>query len=319
LAAAFAAAPLFAAGAADIKVLSSWNKDNWGSYAPLVRFMETVKQIGGDKIKFVVSGPEVVPPFEQLQPASAGVFDMLFTHGIYHGGSKGLGFAFDAVAVDAEKRRSSGLIGFLDEYYKKHNNLHVFGVVAQANKGYHIFLKEPLSANNDWSGRKIRGTASYHGVIRLFGGAPVVLPGGEVYSALEKGVIDGAAWPAAGMLPMKHFEVAKWRVRPTFGSTNLLYLFNVESWKRLSDADRKILDDAMRKTEREMPAEGDAIVEKEEAELDKLGVKVTTFTDENAKKLHEQWAKSMWELAQKCCADGSEKMREIAKKAGLTN
>ena len=45
-----------------------------------------------------------------------------------------------------------------------------------SNQGYHIFLKEPLSANNDFKGRKIRGTQSYHGVIRLLGGSPVVLP-----------------------------------------------------------------------------------------------------------------------------------------------
>ena len=37
------------------------------------------------------------------------------------------------------------------------------------------------------------------------------MPVGEIYSALEKGVVDGSCMPAAGMLANKHFEVAKYR------------------------------------------------------------------------------------------------------------
>ncbi len=314
-----AAAAAVPAAATDLKVLSSWNKDNWPTYAGLVEFQKNVDAIGKGKIKLVISGPEVVPAFEQLQPVSAGVFDILYTHGIYHSGSKGLAFTFDAIDIGADARRKAGLIDYLDNYYQKHNKLKVLGVVPSSNSGYHIFLKEPLSEKNDFAGRKIRGTLSYHGVIRMLGGSPVVLPGGQIYTALEKGVIDGAAWPAAGMLTMKHFEVAKYKVRPTFGSSNIGIYINLDKWKKLSKDDQKILADAAIKTEREMPAVGDKIQDDEDKELAKQGVKVTQLTPENAKKVKELFAADMWEIAKKCCVDGVQGLRDLAKKAGMTN
>ena len=312
-------AALSTASATDLKILSSWNKDNWPTYAVLEEFTKNVASIGGGKIKFSISGPEVVPAFEQLQPVSAGVFDILYTHGVYHSGSKGLAMAFDGIDPGPEARRKAGLIDYTDRYYQKNNNLKVLGLVANSNHGYHIFLKEPLSAKSDFAGRKVRGTLSYHGVIRLLGGSPVVLPGGQIYSALEKGVIDGAAWPAAGMLSMKHYEVAKYRVRPTFGTTTTGFWINLDKWKKLSADDQKILSDAAIKTEIEMPAIGDKILADEEQQLDKLGVKVTQLDPATAKKVKEQFASDAWDIAKKCCGDGSEELRALAKKAGMTN
>ncbi|NQU72200.1 MAG: TRAP transporter substrate-binding protein DctP, partial [Rhodospirillales bacterium] len=159
----------------------------------------------------------------------------------------------------------------------------------------------------------------YHGVIRLLGGSPVVLPGGQIYTALQKGVIDGAAWPAAGMLSMKHFEVAKYRVRPTFGTSNLVFLANLDKFKKLSKAEQKVLLDAGRKTEMEMPAIGDKIQAEEDVKLDKMGLKYTTLTPAHFKQVKATWNSSLWDVANQCCGDGAGKLRALAKKAGLTN
>ena len=312
-------APLASSQAAKLKLLTSWNRDNWPTYALLEQYVKNVHAIGAGKVEISLFGKEVVPPFEQLQPVSAGVFDMLFSHGVYHAGSKGIALVADAIDADVEKRRSSGVWDFIDAYYQKHNNLKLVALSASSSQGYHIFLKEPLSADNDFKGRKIRGTQSYHGVIRLLGGSPVVLPGGQIYSALEKGVVDGAAWPAAGMLSMKHFEVAKYRMRPTFGTSNLGFWVNLDKWKGLSRADQQVLLDAGLKTEREMQGIGDEILAKEDAALDKMGLEYTWLTPENFKRVKATWNTSLWDVANKCCGDGAEKLRDLARKAGLTN
>ncbi len=312
-------APLASSQAAKLKLLTSWNRDNWPTYAVLDQYVKNVGAIGAGKVEISLFGKEVVPPFEQLQPVSAGVFDMLFSHGVYHAGSKGIALVADAIDADVEKRRSSGVWDFIDAYYQKNNNLKLVALSASSSQGYHIFLKEPLSANNDFKGRKIRGTQSYHGVIRLLGGSPVVLPGGQIYSALEKGVVDGAAWPAAGMLSMKHFEVAKYRMRPTFGTSNLGFWVNLDKWKGLSRADQQVLLDAGLKTEREMQGIGDEILAKEDAALDKMGLEYTWLTPENFKRVKATWNTSLWDVANKCCGDAAEKLRDLARKAGLTN
>lgn len=305
--------------AASLKLLSSWNKQNWPSYAVLQQYLDNVVEIGGSTVKISVSGPEVVPPFEQLQPVSSGVFDMLYTHGVYHAGSKGISLIADAIDMDPLKRRQVGIWDFIDKYYQKHNNLKMLALVTQSFSGYHIFLKDPLSANGDVQGRKIRGTSSYHGVIRALGGSPVVLPPTQIYTALEKGVVDGAAWPAAGMLSMKHYEVAKYRVRPTFGNSNEPVLINIDSWNKLNAKEKEVLLAAGRETELEMPWVGGEILADETRQLDKFGVKTLHLPPAKAAMIKSAWSKSLWDLARKCCGDGADDLYAIAKKANMTD
>ena len=109
----------------------------------------------------------------------------------------------------------------------------------------------------------------------MLGASPVVLPGGEVYSALEKGVVDGAAWPASGVLGMRWYEVAKYMLRPSFGLSHYLFLMNLNAWNRLTDAERNILLAEGRKAEETWFKEYDRMVQEEEAELIKRGMQIT--------------------------------------------
>jgi len=307
------------AEAASLKLLTSWNKNNWPSYAVLQQYLDNVVEIGGSTVKISVSGPEVVPPFEQIQPVSSGVFDMLYTHGVYHAGSKGIALVVDAIDMDPLKRRKAGIWDFVDKYYQKHNNVKLVALATGSFSGYQIFLKEPLSANNDVKGRKIRGTSSYHGVIRALGGSPVVLPGSQIYTALEKGVVDGAAWTAAGMVAMKFYEVAKYRIRPTFGNSNLPFLINLDSWNKLNAKEKEVLLAAGRETELEMPWVGDQIMDDEDRALKKFGVTDIYMPADKVALIKSAWSKSLWVLARKCCGDGADDLYAIAKKAGMTD
>jgi TRAP-type C4-dicarboxylate transport system substrate-binding protein len=306
------------ASAETIKLLSSWSENDRPTYINALLFKQNVEAIGGGKIKVEISGPEVVPPFQQLQPVSAGVFDVLYTHGAYHAGSKGLVMGADAIAIDVAKRREAGVWRYIDEFYQKNHRVKLLALATQGTHGYHCYVRQPLTANSDWKGRKIRGTVSYHGIIRMLGGEPVVLPGGEVYAALERGVVDGACWPAAGMLAMKHYEVAKHRVEPTFGSVNTLFAINLNRWQRLSPELQKILLDAGAKTEMDSQKVGDQILAQERTELAKLGVKVEKLPAEKGPLVRETWQKSQWELAEKCCGTAGAELRALARKADLT-
>jgi TRAP-type C4-dicarboxylate transport system substrate-binding protein len=305
------------ARAETIKLLTSWGANDKPSYANVLLFKKNVEEISGGNIKIEVSGPEVVPPFQQLQPVVAGVFDVLYTHGAYHAGSKGLGLAGDAIDIDIKKRRDAGVWGYIDEFYQNTHKLKLLALGTQGTAGYHCYLRRPLSDQNDWKGRKIRGVVSYHGVIRTLGGEPVVMPVGEIYSALEKGVVDGACMPAAGMLANKHFEVAKYRVEPTFGSTNVLFLINMGKWQSLSAEHKQMLLNAGAKTELDAQKTGDEILTEERAELAKAGVEVAKLPPEKATLVREAWNKSQWELAQQCCGQAGVGLHELARKAGL--
>ena len=212
----------------------------------------------------------------------------------------------------------SGVWDFVDKFYQEKHGLKMVAMMSTSMSGYHLFTKEPLSEKGDLAGRKVRGTPTYHGVIRALGAEPVVLPGSEIYSALQKGIVDGAGWPAAGMVSMKHYEVASFRLRPTFGVATQPVFINLSAWKKMSEAEQSVLLEAGKLTELQMPWLGNKIQAEEDAALDKLGVKILTLTPEMATKVEQAFMKSIWDLGAKCCGPAATELRAIALKAGLT-
>ena len=311
----FASAP---AQSTEMKLLTSFNATQKPTHAVLEQYLSNVKKIGGDALTFKVSGPEVVPIFEQLQPVSSGVFDMLYTHPVFHAGEGGLALAVDAIDIDPIARRQAGIWEFVDTFYQDKHGLNVVAMMSVSMYGYHLFTKEPLSADGDLKGRKVRGTPTYHGVIRALGAEPVVLPGSQIYSALQKGIVEGAGWPAAGMVSMKHYEVANYRLRPTFGAATQPVFVNLKKWNSLSDKEQGILLEAGKITELEMPWIGNAIQKEEDGKLDTLGIKIEQLSPEMAAKVQKAFIESIWELGKGCCGDAAGQLRAIALKAGLT-
>ncbi len=302
-----------------LRLLVSWAENDRPSYVNGLIFQKHVKEVSEGKLNVTINGPEAVPPFEQLQPVSAGVFDILYTHGAYHVGSRGLALAADSIDIDIVKRREAGIWGFIDDYYQKTHGLKLLALTTQGTNGYHCYLRRPLSAENDWKGRKIRGVVSYHGVIRALGGEPVVLPMGEVYVGLERGVMDGSCGPAAGMLALRHYEVAKYRLEPTFGGVNVLFAMNANRWRGMTEQQQKWLLEAGSRTEVESIRVGNEIVAEERVKLTELGIQVARLPDDKGKMIQDVWRISQWEIADKCCGDAAKQLRELARKAGMTN
>lgn len=304
--------------AEDIRILSSFDTSQLPTYTVLQQYMDNVAMIGDGEVTFTVFGPESVPIFEQLAPVSTGVFDALYTHPVFHAGDGGLALTVDAIDVDPIARRASGVWDYVDRFYQETHNLKMVAMMSVSMEGYHLFTKEPLSEAGDLAGRKVRGTPTYFGVIEALGAEPVVLPGSEIYSALQTGIVEGAGWPAAGMVSMKHYEVASYRLRPTFGAATQPVFINLDVWNGLSSDVQDILLEAGELTELQMPWIGNAIQAEEDARLDELGVSVETLSQEMAEQVQSAFISSIWDLGADCCGDAAAELRAIALEAGLT-
>jgi TRAP-type C4-dicarboxylate transport system substrate-binding protein len=312
LAAMVAAAP---AQAQSYKLLGGWSESNTTAYMPGLQFKKNLESASGGKITVTISGPEAVPPFEQMQPVSAGAFDMVYTHPTYH--SKGLAGVAEILPFGPEKLRTSAVWDHIDTFYQKNHNLKILALVPVGTEGYHCYLKQPLSAQNDWNGRKLRGVANQHGVIKALGGVPVVMPMGDVYTSIEKGVVDGACAPANVMVATKHYEVAKYRVEPRFGLLVSLIGINLDRWNKLPADQQKMLMDVGAQTERDTARIGDEILVAENKKLAELGVQVAKLPQDKGDMIRTIFETSNWGIAEQCCGEAGKELHEIARKANL--
>jgi TRAP-type C4-dicarboxylate transport system substrate-binding protein len=298
-------------------MLGGWAENNVNAYWPGAQFKKNLDSASGGKASITISGPEAVPPFEQLQPVSAGAFDMIYTHPTYH--PKGLAGVAEIIPFGLEQWRSSGVWDFIDKYYQKTHNVKLLALVALGTEGYHCYLRQPLSAQGDWNGRKLRGVANQHAVIKALGGVPVVMPMGDVYTSIDKGVVDGACAPANVMLATKHHEVAKYRVEPRFGLLVSMIGINLDRWNKLSKAEQDMLINVGMQTERDTAKFGDEVLVSENKKLSDAGVQVQKLSDDKGKQIQALFRSSNWELASQCCGEDGKQLHEIAKKAKLAD
>ncbi len=64
---------------------------------------------------------------------------------------------------------------------------------------------------------------------------------GEVYTALERGVVDGYGWPVGGIFDLNWHEKTKYRVDPGFYDAEVSLVVNLSKWKALSPKQRQFL------------------------------------------------------------------------------
>ncbi len=98
------------------------------------------------------------------------------------------------------------------EILKKHEAFNFVGVGWFESGSRNFYTKKPVKTVADLKGMKIRVQQAplMVGMVEALGAVATPLPYGEVYSALQSGVVDGAEnnWPS--YLTTSHFEVAKY-------------------------------------------------------------------------------------------------------------
>jgi TRAP-type C4-dicarboxylate transport system substrate-binding protein len=311
----------FAQDSVNLRFLTAWDDRFDGTQIVAKQFAENVEKASDGRITFTFSGPEVVPPNQQFEPVTRGVFDLGFITPIYYIGTTGVPFAFFALPPDPALWRERGYWAFADKEMARFNQkLLSFVSGSDSDDFYQIILREPLpDTDQPFAGKKIRGNKYYEPIVVPLGGSLVNLPGGEIYSALEKGVVDGAAYPVAGMQKLKMQEVTKYMMRPRFGTSPFTVAMNLDKFNALSEVDRTLLLEEGRKLEeltaRDFSTMADETVEALKAE----GMEETTLAPALFEKVNAGLKAGVWKTAvegNKQTADRVGELHEMAKKNG---
>ncbi len=156
----------------------------------------------------------------------------------------------------------------------------------------------PIVRPEDIKGIKIRTTQSRLriDVFNSLGALPISMGLSEVFTALQQGVVDGQESPVNNIWDCSYYDVQKYLSLTGHFWCNECFLINEESWRKLSDDERKVILDELAVAsknvrERQVAEEAD-LLKKMEAK----GVKVNEVDKEAFKKvlepLYDKWEKS---------------------------
>jgi len=134
-----------------------------------------------------------------------------------------------------------------NEMYKKILQKEFLGVkMIELNGCIQSFLwtKKPVRTLADTKGLKIRTPGGHQtNYIKAIGAEPIFMPLPDVYLAMETGTVDGVVTCPPFFLAYKLYEVAKYGVVATFGCVTEGVIMNMESWKKVPEDVKPILED----------------------------------------------------------------------------
>ena len=115
----------------------------------------------------------------------------------------------------------------------------------------HFFTVDPISGIEDLAGMKLRVSNDpiMNGMVQGLGAAPTVVSFGELYSALQTGVVDGAEQPIANYKSNAFNEVANNLILDghTLGAIQCVITDN--AWAKLTPAQQEVIMQAGRDTQ----------------------------------------------------------------------
>lgn len=249
---------------------------------PFEAFVAHVNEIGAGTVQIdLVGGPEAVPPFELGNAVSNGVVDIANDTSAFYTNLVPTGDALHLATNTAQEQRANGCMAKIDAIHQQQMNAKFLARTGD-NVAFHLYLTKPITGP-DLTGLTIRTTPVYRAMFNTLGATLVRTAPGEVYTALERGAIDGYGWPLQGVLDLGWDEQTKYRVDPGFYQVDVNILVNLDRWNGLPDDAKAILEQAAEWIEAKN-ADNIAINAAEAAKQAEAGIKLITFSPEDEAK-----------------------------------
>jgi TRAP-type mannitol/chloroaromatic compound transport system substrate-binding protein len=213
----------------------------------------------------VFAAGEIVPAFGVVDAVQNGTVQCAHTAPYYFWG-KDPAFALDTAipfSLNARQTNAWQAFGGGNELFADFYKAYKIYRVPAGNTGAQMggWFRKEIKKPTDWKGLKFRIGGFAGKVIEKMGGVPQLLPGGDIYPALEKGTIDAAEWVGPYDDEKLGFnKIAKYYYYPGWweGGPQLVCYFNIDEWAKLPKEYQNIVEAACAEANVYMLAKYDA-------------------------------------------------------------
>ncbi len=215
-------------------------------------FAKWVKEMSGGRMDIrVYGGGELVPPLEAFDAVRSGAAEAGSGAAYYWAGKDpatqffaSVPFGMNAQQLNAWILRGGGM-ELWTELYAKYGLVPMLG----GNTGVQMggWFNKEINSLEDLKGLKMRMPGLGGKVLEKAGGTPVLLPGGDLYTGLERGVIDATEWIGPYHdYKMGFHQIAKYYYTPGWHETGtaLEFFFNKEKFDMLPPDIKAIMESA---------------------------------------------------------------------------
>jgi TRAP-type C4-dicarboxylate transport system substrate-binding protein len=266
----------------------------------LLRFAELTKEYSNNTVQIEMhTSSSVVNANEAFEASSMGIIDGDATGAGYVTG-KNPAFQFYGDIMGGYNKPEQ-LLGWYKEgglelankLYGKFN-MHLVGVFIATPEA--LSSTTPLAGIADLKGWKFRSPPGMESeIFTNLGAGPVVMPFGEVFTAMSTGTVSGAdASTLAVNKKLGLYDIAKYATYPGFHSMPIEHIaLNLDKWNALSASQQAAMEKAVATIVPEVIADSRKAVTEAAAELTKEGVTLEDWSSED-RQAFRQAAQKVW-------------------------
>ena len=227
---------------------------SWPAHFPIMgtgveRFADRVYKASGGTLEIKLYPKNtLVPALAVFDATSSGQIDAFHSGPYYWKGKNsafslfsGVPFGFTAEEINSWMYYGNGL-KLWREMYAKYNLYPFPGGNTNIQMGG--WFRKPINSIEDMKGLKMRIPGLGGEVFSKLGVNPILLPAGDIYTSLERGMIDATEWVGPALdLKMGFYKVAPYYYSGWHEPGSILELtFNKHSWEKLSLEHQTIIE-----------------------------------------------------------------------------
>ena len=214
-----------------------------------VKYANEVDMLTKGRVKITIyPGGALGKPKDQWDMAVGGIADLSFFMPGYTAGRFPLSTVFDLPLVGGGSAKVNTAIGYdvyNDYLAKEYDDAKMLIFFVCEPFTFHTSKKKVLTLE-DMKGLKIRSSGAVQSaMVKQLGASPVTMPITEVYTALEKGVLDGVLTAFTAMVSYRLYDVTKYSIMAGLTATPMAVAMNKKSWNSLPPDIQEILDGLM--------------------------------------------------------------------------
>ena len=189
------------------------------------------------KLKYI-GGPEVTPNRKQGPAMARGLIDIVMSPTTYYANVVPEARLTGISNVSPREWRENGGYDLLAKVWAEKLNAILLGWGNfYGYNQFFIWLKDEPKPSKvtglDLKGLKMRTTPLYTPFFKAMGATTKNISPAEVYTALERGVVDGLAWPEGGVAVRGWQRFIKFRVGPGFFRSTTMATMNKDKFEKL--------------------------------------------------------------------------------------
>lgn len=288
--------------------------------AGYLAFVEDVNANGEGVLQIDLrGGTEVLPRNEQMNAVSRGIVDIYMGPAGYYQGQIPDLIPIDAASVPADKLRAAGLQDAIDAAMRERAGVALLGLMGTGYAFQFYLTEEPTIAEDgtiDLADLKIRGGSSYDAMYSALDIARVDVPAGDIFTALERGLVEGIGFTTIGISSGGWEEFLKYRIFPTWRQGNTILAANAAKIDGLTEEQRGYLMEMVEKHEMLAYDLAQSLEDVDSAALEAAGTKDIVLNEAGSAEITSAFQDTFWVSAEEALgAEATAEFRAIIEKA----